>query len=241
MFHTSELLKNYKLSTADTSQVCDGSSWETLHDMTQVKSTADGILLDKLKYLPSRAISKGSSESARLCDDMAFEEKRDDATSFLPKTSLGGDNSMTALDLTQKIDSGKRSESSSISNRSVERRASLPLNLSGHRCQPSMSRRGTDGDAPKNVVMRKLSKPMHRNMSSNALSGIMRPSRYSSNNLAAMASVHETGMARVASCFNFDVLQDKPQDDTLSRTSRSTWVAHGVEFSKNMEVYVFKK
>lgn len=240
MAHTSDLLKNYKLSTADTSQVCDGGSWEAFHNTARVKSTADEIA-DKLKYRPSRAMSRSSSKSSLLSHNKAYEEKQDDAPSFLPRASLRDDDSMTPLDLSEKTDLSDRSKASSASNRSAERRASLPSKSSGHRRQPSNSRRGSDGDTPKNVVMRKLSKPMHRSMSSNNLSGIMRPSRYSSNNLAAMDSTSETGMARVTSCMNFDRLQGNLHEDTLSKTSNSTWVAHGVEFSKNMEVYVFKK
>jgi hypothetical protein len=78
---------------------------------------------------------------------------------------------------------------------------------------------------------------MHRSMSSNSLSGIMRPSRYSSNNLASMDATlgQRPTMGRTASCANFSV------EPSLQDKSTATWVAHGVEFSKNMEVYVFKK
>jgi hypothetical protein len=59
---------------------------------------------------------------------------------------------------------------------------------------------------------------MHCSMSSNTLSGIMRPSRYSSNNFAAINTIGEKG--RITSYLNLSTLQDVPsENDKLPRTN----------------------
>lgn len=233
-----ELHKNYKLSTADMSQVCDGGGWESYRRALEVKSTADEIA-NKLAYRPARRKSHSRSSGSR-CHADVFEQKQEDAptpSSFLPRASLTDDDSIGFLDLSEKTEASERSRVSSASNRSVERRESMPTSSSNHKRRSSRPRRSSDSDAPKNMVMRKLSKPRHRSMSNNSLSGIMRPSRYSSNNLGGMDTVGERG--RISSCLNLNVLPEN--SCKLPRTLSATWIAPGVEFSKNMEVYVFER
>ncbi|KAL7508566.1 hypothetical protein ACHAXN_005661 [Cyclotella atomus] len=97
----------------------------------------------------------------------------------------------------------------------------------------------------------------------------MRPARYSSNNLAGMNSRYSTNNLtglNSASSMNLSVLNDLRKSDIIqsdhrglgrsshsnasfdtnitsasTSMSNSSWVANGVEFSKNMEVYVFRK
>jgi hypothetical protein len=228
----STLHKNYKLSTADRSQVCDGGSWENLREAA---TTED--ITDKFNYRPSTS-RKSHSGSGRA--GAAFEEKQQDApSSFLPRASLADDESTGFLDLSEKTES----ERSTTSTSRTERRPS-GLSSSQTSSKRTKSRRSSDGDFPasktsnpKNIVLRKLSEPMHRSMSSNSLSGIMRPSRYSSNNLASMDATlgQRPTMGRTASCVNFS------REPSLRDKSNAAWVAHGVDISKNMEVYVFKK
>ena len=247
------LIKNYKLSTADISQVCDGN-WDTLKstvkptDGGQPKSAAD--IASSLSYRPARhgrSRSRSNSRSRRHSIDSAFEEKQQDgpSSSFLPGASFTSNDgeSFGFLDLSEKTDISEKTDSS-------ERRSSAP-DLTSQKRRPS--RRVSDGDdsrsslrtsGSRNVVMRKLSEPMHRCSTTNSsVSGIMRPSRYSSNNLAAMdCSAGSAGLGRTTSCLNFSSLQSQGTDNpSLPRTTSATWVAHGVEFSKIMEVYVFEK
>lgn len=151
------------------------------------------------------------------------------------------------------------------------------------------------------VTMRKLSEPMHRCSLTNAsVNGIMRPARYSSINLSAMADIssppRKSSNDTIRRCTSQLSLHTYSSTASLSRsTSTSTflhqkhssevpplqrrsseiikplkprrtmsiadmanatwssyptpdneeakekWVASGVAFSKNMEVYVFKK
>lgn len=237
-----ELHENYRLSTADTSQVCDGSSWQLLRSAAVVKSTADEIA-HKLAYRPIKSRWGGNNGTSRRHD--AFEEKlQDEPFSFLPRASLTDDDSMGFLELSEKTNASESIKESSISHRSRERRASMSSGAASTpdlKHQPATARRSSDSDASKIVVMRKLSRPMHRSMSSNSLSGIMRPARYSSisNNLAVMDSSGERD--RINSSLNLNTLRETPKEEKLPRATRTAWVAHGVEFSKNMEVYVFKK
>mmetsp|Transcript_14562 Transcript_14562/g.31660 ORF Transcript_14562/g.31660 Transcript_14562/m.31660 type:complete len:413 (+) Transcript_14562:174-1412(+) len=124
--------------------------------------------------------------------------------------------------------------------------------------------------------VRKLSEPRHRCSTTNQkVSGIMRPARYSSNNLAGMVSSpspppvitkKSSNVRRNASCIDlssmnketFDELGSAPPVRTISvenfhrfktnnginpepqDMSHAHWIASGVNFSKNMEVYLFK-
>lgn len=81
------------------------------------------------------------------------------------------------------------------------------------------------------ITVRKLSEPMHHSVSSNNLSGIIIPSRYSSNNLAAM-NTGDLGLGRSASCVNLDSLYQ--QENNLHRTASAAWVARGVELCMSL-------
>ena len=151
----------------------------------------------------------------------------------------------------------------------------------------SLGEISTDSSGSKQI-MRKLSRPKHRcEVTNQNVSGIMRPARYSSNNLAGMTTQHpprtismnnlstlgmsrsgtrnstsnlsslglnRPGVRNSTSCTNFatdanglrrnyhsNASFDSQTTKTTTSMSNATWVAHGVEFSKNMEVYVFRK
>eukprot|EP00956_Cyclotella_meneghiniana_P012969 scaffold18558_cov23-Cyclotella_meneghiniana.AAC.1 len=81
--------------------------------------------------------------------------------------------------------------------------------------------------------------------STNDLSGMSR--RHLVNNLSAMGrhqslqmpiSTSYSGLSRGGSNASFDVNNMKNGTNSMANAS---WVAHGVQFSKSMEVYVFKK
>eukprot|EP00956_Cyclotella_meneghiniana_P012963 scaffold18557_cov25-Cyclotella_meneghiniana.AAC.1 len=73
-------------------------------------------------------------------------------------------------------------------------------------------------------------------------------SRHSVNSLSAMGRRHQSlqmpistsysGLSRGGSNASFDVNNMKNGTNSMANAS---WVAHGVQFSKSMEVYVFKK
>ena len=146
------------------------------------------------------------------------------------------------------------------------------------------------------VKLLHASKPMHRTLSNQDISGILRPARYSSTNLADMASGYESGApsplirreinrisndmksllgaasphrldfrsvssltrrsttASTGQLQNKSRLQQQQAGRSLSRMNSKTnpihdtrgkknaeWVASGVNFSQNMEVFVFQK
>lgn len=119
------------------------------------------------------------------------------------------------------------------------------------------------------VTVRQLSEPMHRCSTTNQnVLGIMRPARYSSNNLVAMASPtsdpptvgqtknNSTNVRRNASVGNnlssmktwtgrasaerVDGLDTINSGELMEGSQSADWIASGVDFSNSMEVYLFK-
>jgi len=144
-------------------------------------------------------------------------------TSIIPEESTAGDVSIAAV-------------------KKKERRSSVASNTSVHDDSNAKGRSNSrrSNSAKKGYVMRKLSEPMHRSRSSNELSSIIRPSRYSFDNLAGLDAAGE----RRTPCSDLDTteLQNAiPMGENLLRTASAAIVNREVEFSTSAEVYVFKK
>lgn len=218
--------------------------------------------------------------------------------SFLPvPTWMGSD--YTSDDDSWHHDEVKEKESQAASqelkkpvkkNRKTSRDSSECL--PGSRPRRSSDSLASSSHSGKRLTMRKLSEPMHRCSHTNAgVNGIMRPARYSSNNLSGMVATsspstlpsngrirkstsvlalntHSTlSLSKSASSqklsndfsrSSFDLQRSSKPRRTMSiadmananwnshptpvdQKAKDEWVASGVAFSKNMEVYVFKK
>lgn len=217
------LHKNYKLTTADTSLVCDGSNWETL----RVASKND---------VPNnyRPRSHSSSRSRNRTRSSSRDKK-----SF-SHNALRLENSQQDSHERRHSNDGSTSQSAHIRMSQEDLQSVRPS--SGSR-----------------MTVRKLSEPMHRCSTTNqTVSSIMRPAKYSSNNLAALGkstlvNCGEKNDTNQPSDVGYSIDDDeKPTGDTsfgsnkISRCvsvpnfSDAKWIASGVDFSKSMEVYVFK-
>lgn len=235
--------KKYQLCGADESKVCDGCTRESPKNALEVErqaasdnhSAINGIEHIEMKRLVSRPLVRRSSRcnsltSSSPAGDAAFEEKQQDVpSSFIPEGYVADDGSM--LDLSIKSDTSERSRSFTIS---------APISI--HSSKPRKSKYSDNArssrSTEKGYVMRKLSQLMHRSMSSNSITSIMRPSRYSSNSTLYMNNDGIVGIERTMSCMNLNSFQGSIKKK-LSRASSALWIARGVRFSKNMEVYVF--
>jgi len=302
------LIKEYKQTTADTSQVCDGRNFDLLR---QIKESHGSVLK---KYRPTRQSRSGTEREA--CDEVAarlrppVDEVAVDRRSGHHQ-SLSSDISpkKCGQDVEEVVDDDEssrppdESESDEHSNYSEHRRSQSemgenreplsqepqqPRRLSADSCKSQAS-----SSSASKITVRKLSEPMHRCKTTNLnVYGIMRPARYSSNNLAAMDTSHHSstsgrrlsyaGASESSSQNLLDNINSKPNlnasfnscevensggmvgahssvghglnsmqglgrmrrrasyADLKSASQNATWVAHGVNFSKSMEVYVFK-
>jgi hypothetical protein len=272
------LMQSYKLETADKAQVCDGGSWEAIRDRVTNSPETKGSKKIYIYRPINRSLRLGETEIPIVSsEEKRREEKRRDkqsTSSFIPRASFSdGDSELGFLDLSEK--SKDHDGTKKTSRHIIERSVSDP-DASLH--EPRASRRestgcGTPGDASRRpsrrassgdltrdaaggskAVMRKLSKPRHRcSMTNQSVSGIMRPARYSSNNLAGLNSRNSasnlSGLNSVSSnnlsalglglrrnSCNSNASFDTNVTSTTTSMSNATWVAHGVEFSKNMEV-----
>jgi hypothetical protein len=231
-----------------------------------------------LGFLDMSEKSKDHNDMKKSSQHMIERSVSDDAELHKPRArrreSTGGGSPDHASQLpSRRASSGHLTRDATSGYEAELRKLSKPSTEGGspgHASQPP-SRRASSGDLTRDAtggskaVMRKLSKPMHRcSITNQSVSGIMRPARYSSNNLAGMNSRYSTNNLtglNSASSMNLSALNDLRKSDIIQSdhhglrrsshsnasfdtniTSASTsmsnasWVANGVEFSKNMEV-----
>ena len=168
-----------------------------------------------------------SMKMKKECTSSSQNKERNVPTSFIPEESLADDSSIASV-------KKNRRWSSVAANSSVPDDGDAKGRSNSR--QPKSTKKG--------YVMRKLSEPMHRSRSSNELTSIIRPSRYSSNNLAGLDATGERGMIRGTSCSDLDTIElqdDIPMGEKFQPKASATFVHRGVEFSTSAEVYVFKK
>ena len=300
------LIKEYKQTTADISQVCDGRNFDLLRRMKE----SHGSVLKK--YRPTRLSRSGTErvaydEVAKVrppVDEVAVDCRRDHRRSFgdISPTKNGqeverfvdDDESSHPLDESVLDEHRNYSEhrcgqsEMGVNSEPLSQEPQHPRRLSADSCRSQ-----TSSSSSSKITVRKLSEPMHRCKTINSnVCGIMRPARYSSNNLAAMdSSQHSSTSARRSSYagasgsaaqFLLDNINNEPNlntsfnscegknsggmscahssigrglnstgdatrmrrrasyADLKSASKNAAWVAHGVNFSKSMEVYVFK-
>lgn len=171
------LHKNYKLTTADASQVCDGRNWESFR-------AADNETDIISSYRPMRA-----SRSSTKLKDLKKEKK-----SSLNSDAFEG-QSAQSCGLEQ---SPSRKADEQVNREQHQRRHSLQVGPTGATTIPPNSndtRRKSLGDdesgdpakSKSRMTVRKLSEPMHRCGTTNkTVKSALRAARYSSNNLAGM-------------------------------------------------------
>lgn len=289
------LIKEYKQTTADVSQVCDGRNFDLLR---QIKESHGSVLN---KYRPTRQSRSGTEREA--CDEVVkvrppIDEVAVDCRSGHRQQSFGDISpKKIGQDVEQAVDDDESSHPLDESEPDERSQSEMGENCEPLQQEPQQSlrlsadscRSQTLSSSASKITVRRLSEPMHRcKMTNSNVCGIMRPARYSSNNLAAMdSSQHSStsgrrssnaGTSRSASQILLDNIYDKPNlnscegensmglacahssigrglnsiedvnrmrrrasyADLKSASKNAAWVAHGVNFSKSMEVYVFK-
>ena len=229
----SDVFRNYRLSTADKSQVCDGRNLDDLRMYMSAKppknSTSEDIKPKRgarktdYSYRPTSSRSNRSKAEQRTTQQPQQPPPppaKPKTKSFLP-SPFPSDSDHTLDDSYQMGELPISQEDNHKKLLVNERRPSLPLKQKQESRDTSSTesaaqqRRNSDSSnsSRSRVTMRKLSEPMHRCSFTNAsVSGIMRPARYSSNNLAAMTD------ARMSP----DRKKTTQRSSTLIRKSSST-------------------
>ena len=198
LFESSPKQTNYKLFMADISQVCDGRTLMQFDHEKSVRVRPTSKRSDDGKVI--RSIN-------RIRSHRPVRAKNTRREPFANHTSQGNNSSEPICDneLLFSTDSGY---SSNTSTGSYDRTA-----------DPRTASCKNDDGKPK-CVLRQKYQPLHHNTSLNqAISSIMRPSRYSNINIDSLCSI---------------------TSDVTSR-SNDSWIPLGVDFSANMEVYVYEK
>lgn len=265
------IVNSHKLATADLSQVCDGRNWQTFRNAAS-KLRMERSASDTTKGLPrsdsSSSLPQYLSPRVSRGETLAAAEKE-----ALPDQGHGNQDSVSQRTTTTISSSTTGRSSSSSSERPVQRRHSDDSSVIGT-AKKRLPRGGRpprrlsvdsnttsvanmSGDKPR-VLMRRLSEPMHRcTVTNKNVSGIMRPARYSSNNLVALAndgggdqdsnatsgnpclrrSVSSEGLRRLGWSSNGKMKPSMQSLDEACRTGR----VMSVEWRNSMEVYVFTK
>lgn len=244
----------------------NSDSETSMLDLSQHSGNSANEAQQSEKHIASRRYSADDSteDKSRGAGDLAFRPNASHSTRRSAAGREGDDGTSGRTNRRSTI--GDISTSSGTNNR---RSSNGDISTSSR-----TNRRNTVGEDGANTsrskpILRKLSKPKHRCVETNqSVLGIMRPARYSSNNLASLNStndlsgmsrrhsvnnlsamgVHQSlempistsysGLPRGGSNASFDVNNMKNGTNSMANAS---WVAHGVQFSKSMEVYVFKK
>lgn len=92
------------------------------------------------------------------------------------------------------------------------------------------------------TVLRQKHRPRHRSASmNNTVAGILRPSRYSDDNLCQQRRQSSLPSMASTSISNGSFSTRSSFSDDVSSRSDAVWVPLGVRFEPSMEVYVFEK
>jgi len=301
--------ESYRHATADKMKMMNRSCNDLSKYYKPVSSRGSGG--GSMKQSTSSAtLSTAESSSYTTCDQLDTSQR-----SASPPHMLDWLRSATAQKKQQQQDRSRVSSSqsslpdleairrrrASASGSSKQRRRhSLqeidPARISAARRLSGQSTSSESSSQPR-VKLLHASKPMHRTLSNQDISGILRPARYSSTNLADMAAGYEPGdsnssplirreinrisndmkkasllaatsshrldfrsvssLTRRSTASSTGQLQNKSRQQagrSLSRMNskpnpihdmggkkNAEWVASGVNFSQNMEVFVFQK
>mmetsp|Transcript_39169 Transcript_39169/g.81934 ORF Transcript_39169/g.81934 Transcript_39169/m.81934 type:complete len:348 (-) Transcript_39169:54-1097(-) len=314
------LQQDHKLTTADLSQICDGRNWETFRDVENKKKTvpiiAPPATVEENEEKPSEESSNDDNYLPTLKESNSEQPEKKPAFYNPISSSNKNNRRSSSFDLRQADENRendneeksqpRKSRSRSGSGRrrhSNEDEVSAPLPSEKQSRRLSLDTGGNPHAAaapsPPRVAVRNLSEPMHRCSTTNLkVSGIMRPARYSSNNLAAMAEAptppkirglsnsSSPGVRKKGNYLSVSNRERRPRRSTSYKPSPGAkvspsgstltssvttnsmdnvrnlnndasnnsemkqnesfqemsnhWVASGVNFSKSMEVYLFK-
>ena len=318
------LHKTQKFITADLCQIVDGQNYQSYRHATASKMEMMNKSCNDKYYQPvsSRGSSGGSmkqstssatlstaeSSSYTTCDQLDVSQR---SVSLSPPHMLDWLRSTTVKKQQQQQQDRDRSSQSSLPDLEAIRRRRVSSNSSSkqrrrHSLQEParisaarrLSGQSTSSESSR-VRLLHASKPMHRTLSNQDISGILRPARYSSTNLADMAAGYEPGdssplirreinrisndmkkasllAATSSHRLDFRSVRSLTRRSTTASTSQlptksrpaqqqtgrslsrmnsckpnplhnmgeeknADWVASGVNFSQNMEVFVFQK
>lgn len=316
------LHKTQKFITADLCQIVDGQNYQSYRHATADKMKM--IMMNKscndlsyyqpvssrgggggsMKQSTSSATISTESSSYTTCDQLDVSQR-----SASPPYMLDWLRSATAQKKQQQQDRDRSSQSSLPDLEAIQRRRASasgssrqrrrhslqePARISAARRLSGQSTSSESSSQPR-VKLLHASKPMHRALSNQDISGILRPARYSSTNLADMAAGYELGDTSCSSPLirryreinrisndmkkasllaatsshrlDFRSVSSLTRRSTASSTGQlnksrqqagrslsrpnplhgmgeeknADWVASGVNFSQNMEVFVFQK
>ena len=231
----------------------DSDSETSMLDLSQHSGNVDEAQSEK-----NSSYSNGERRSRRTSpEDLAFSPNVSKASHSSRRSAGRKGDDATSGRTNRRSSSGDISTSSRTSGQSGNEDISTSSRA---------SRRASIGDdsatSRSKPIFRKLSKPKHRCAETNqSVSGIMRPARYSSNNLADIDSTYDSsGLSTRHSVNNLPAMGRHQSPEMIKATSYSglprggsnasfganmkigtssisnaIWVAHGVQFSNSME------
>jgi len=240
-------ITEYKQTTADVSQVCDGRNLDQLRCDAGTEPT-QASRSRRLPGSPGRNVSLGETPgpASLTCppiSEVAVDKEKHNQYFGKDRGAkqCGYESDAENIDQLFNHSAARKGNTNDQDPQEHIRSTSLD-SLTSNSSQASCTCNTSTSKVAEQVTIRKLSEPMHRCRTTNSsISGIMKPCRYSSNNLCAMNASHMERRFNDSVDGGTQPMRRRSSCTDLHSASRSSeWVAHGVNFSKSMEVYVFK-